>query len=190
MHLAKSTRLPILNATFSDSLLHILLAPCILRQRGHVRRARGGDCQSSSQWYLPRSPFFANGPWGQSLGTRTDQGDTKCWEEEAKPLLETGLSTHVSDGRPLEQVQGLGQSLAELERGWLTSHLRRLPLLPLFSLAAKAENAVKSWDSRRSHANGPPDRYLLSIRYWLNNYYVWKRKQLSVQYAWQLLEAQ
>ena len=42
------------------------------------------------------------------------------------------------------------------------SHLRRLPLLLPFSLAAKVKNAVESSDMRPCH-NGGPDKYLLQI---------------------------
>ena len=42
------------------------------------------------------------------------------------------------------------------------SHLRGLPLLLPFSLAAKVKNAVESSDVRPCH-NGGPDKYLLQI---------------------------
>ena len=42
------------------------------------------------------------------------------------------------------------------------SHLRELPLLLPFSLAAKVKNAVESSDTRPCH-NGGPDKYLLQI---------------------------
>lgn len=106
--------------------------------------------------------------WGHGL-TRVMQ---TIWQKSRHHFWNWSFY-RCEQGRALEQIQGMQQCTAVLARGWLMSHLQGLPFLP-FSLAIKAENAVKSW-GRRPHPNGLPNQYMLSIRN-LNNYHVEKQR--------------
>lgn len=166
-----SAWLPIISKTFPDSCLHLLPAPHNISINWSCEDSLvlGTFSQATGSVIQVCALQTGHIHWGHGL-TRVMQ---TIWKKSQHHFWNWSFY-RCEQGRALGQIQGMQQGTAVLARGWLTSRLQGLPLQP-FSLAVKAENAVKRW-GRRPHPNGlPPNQYLLSIRN-LNNYHVEKQR--------------